>query len=106
MMIAALGARGAYAPSAQAISRFVRIVLVSAGLGLVLYIAQANRAAIEGLLGPKEVAVAVLILGGGISYFVFLFLTRAVTLAEVRAAMRREKGAPAGGGGLPPSLDG
>lgn len=106
MMIAALGARGAYAPSAQALSRFVRIVLVSAGLGLVLYIAQANRAALEAVLGAKEVAVAVLILGGGIGYFVFLFLTRAVTLKEVRAAMRREKGAPAGGGGLPPSLDG
>jgi len=58
------------------------------------------------VLGNKEIAVAVLIFGGGVSYFIVLFLVRAVTVGEVRAAFRRERGAPAGGGGLPPGLDG
>jgi putative peptidoglycan lipid II flippase len=106
MMIAALARRGAYAPSAQAASRLVRLVLVSAGLGLVLYLAAANRAALEAALGPKEAVIAALVLVGGIGYFVVLFVSRAVTLTEVRAAVRRER-APAGGeGGLPPGADG
>lgn len=104
LMIVTLGRRGAYAPSAKALSRLVRIALVSAGLGLVLFLGAQNRAALEALLGSKEIAIGVLILGGGIGYFVFLFISRAVTLAEVRAAFRREKGAPAGGG-LPPGMD-
>lgn len=105
MMIAALSQRGAYAPSAAALSRLFRIIVVSGLLGAALFLGQQNRAALEALLGPKEVAVAVLIFAGGVSYFVFLFISRAVTVGEVRAALRRERGAPAGGGGLPPSLE-
>lgn len=105
MMIAALGKRGAYAPSAQAMSRLARIVIVSASLGLLLFVGQANRAALEAMLGSKEVAVLALILASGIGYFIFLFLTGAVRVSEVRAAFKREKGAPGGGGGLPPAMD-
>lgn len=105
MMIAALGKRGAYAPSGKAMSRLIRIALVSAGLGLILFLGEQNRAALEAMLGAKEIVVALLILGGGIGYFIFLFVSRAVTLGEVRAAFKREKGAPGGGGGLPPAMD-
>ncbi|HRO03776.1 MAG TPA: polysaccharide biosynthesis C-terminal domain-containing protein, partial [Terricaulis sp.] len=105
MMIATLAKRGAYAPSAAAMSRLVRIAMVSAGLGFVLWFGQQNRAALEAALGAKEIAVGLLILCGGIGYFVFLFISRAVTLGEVRAAFKREKGPLGGGGGLPPGMD-
>lgn len=105
MMIAALSRRGAYAPSMQAASRFVRIFLVSAALGLALFLGATNRAVLEGVFGSKEAAIALLVLGGGIGYFMLLFVSRAVTLGEVRGALRREKGAANGGGALPPSLE-
>jgi putative peptidoglycan lipid II flippase len=105
LMIGALSRRGDYAPSPGATNRLIRITLVSAVLGVALYLCQVNRAELEALFGSKEAAVAVMILGGGISYFVVLFLVGAVTFSEVRAAFRREKGAPGGGGGLPPTLD-
>ena len=105
MMIGALSKRGAYAPSGRAMSRLIRIALVSAGLGLLLFLGEQNRVALERALGAKEIAVAALILGGGVGYFVFLFVSRAVTLGEVRAAFRREKSAPGGAGGLPPGMD-
>ncbi len=105
MMIAALGKRGAYAPSAQAMSRLFRIMLVSAGLGAALFLGQQNRAVLEAALGGKEIVVGALILAGGVLYFVFLFISRAVTLGEVRAAFKREKGPPGGGGGLQAGLE-
>jgi len=106
LMIGSLSRRGDYAPSKQAMSRLIRIALVSALLGVALFLFQSNREAVLDVLGNKEIAVAVLIFGGGVSYFIVLFLVRAVTIGEVRAAFRRERGAPAGGGGLPPGLDG
>ena len=106
LMIGALSRRGDYAPSPKATNRLIRIALVSAVLGVALYFCQANRAALEAVLGSKEAAVALMILGGGTAYFIVLFLVGAVTISEVRAAFRRDKDPPAGGGGLPPGLDG
>lgn len=101
MMVASLTRRGAYAPSAKATWRFTRIVLVSAALGLALWLASANREALEDVLGNKEFAVVALILGGGTAYFIVLFLTGSVTVSEVRGALRRERE-----GGLPPKAAG
>jgi putative peptidoglycan lipid II flippase len=106
LMIASLSRRGDYAPSKQATNRLIRIAFVSLVLGVVLYLCQVNRAELEAVFGSKEAAVAVMILAGGISYFIVLFLVGAVTISEVRAAFRREKGPPGGGGGLPAGLDG
>ncbi len=102
LMIFSLSRRGAYAPSPKATWRLGRIILVSAALGAALWFATANRAVLEAQLGSKEVAILACILGGGVGYFLLLFLTGSVTLAEVRAAFRREKAAPGGEGGLPP----
>lgn len=114
LMVGALSRRGAYAPSAKATWRFTRIVLVSAVLGAAMWFAVMNRGVLEswfawsqgGLVGPKEWAVLATIIVGGVSYFILLFLTGSVTIREVRAAFRREKGPPADGGGLPPGADG
>jgi putative peptidoglycan lipid II flippase len=114
LMVSTLARRGDYAPSTQAMSRFFRILFAAALLGAALWFAAVNRDVIEawfawaesGLLGPKEWAVVSVILIGGTSYFIVLFLIRAVTVSEVRAAFRREKGAPTTGTALPPGLDG
>jgi putative peptidoglycan lipid II flippase len=107
LMVSTLARRGAYAPSAKATWRLTRIALVSTALGVTLWIAAANRALLEAELGNKEIAAAVLILGGGTSYFLLLFLTGSVTFSEVRGALRRERGSANAGaaGGLPPTLD-
>lgn len=106
LMIGALARRGDYAPSPKAMNRLIRIAIVSAALGVALYFCQANRDALIAMLGSKEAAVALMILGGGTAYFIVLFLVGAVTISEVRAAFRREKGAPTEGGALPPGADG
>lgn len=106
LMIRSLVARGAYQPTPSALARLLRIGLASAILFAVLWLGNANRDTLEAALGSKEAAIALLILGGGSLYFIVAFLVRAVTISEVRAAFRRERGAVNGGGGLPPGLDG
>ncbi|MGE3929344.1 MAG: murein biosynthesis integral membrane protein MurJ [Hyphomonadaceae bacterium] len=106
LMVRSLARRGAYQPTPSAIARLLRIMLASAILFAVLWFAQINREALIEALGSKEAAVGLLILGGGTFYFAIAFLVRAVTFSEVRAAFRRERGPAAGGGGLPPGLDG
>jgi putative peptidoglycan lipid II flippase len=106
LMIRSLVARGAYGPTPAAIARLARIVLASAALFVLLWFADANRPELEARFGSKEGAVLFVILGGGAFYFALAFIVRAVTLAEVRGAFRRERGAPAEGGALPPGLDG
>ena len=106
LMIRSLNRSGAYAPTPAAYARLGRILLASAVLFAVMWTANANRAAFDAALGSKEAAVATLILAGGTLYFVVAFLVRAVTIGEVRAAFRRERGPAGGGGGLPPGLEG
>jgi len=106
LMIRSLVARGAYRPTPHAFGRLMRILLASAVLFAVLWLANANRAELEAQFGSKEAAIAFVILAGGTFYFAVAFIVRAVTFSEVRAAFRRERGPSNGGGGLPPGLDG
>jgi putative peptidoglycan lipid II flippase len=106
LMIRSLVARGAYGPTAPAYARLLRIGFASLVLFGLLWLAGENRDALEAQFGGKEGAILAVILVGGTFYFALAFLVRAVTFAEVRSAFRRERGAPNGGGGLPPGLDG
>lgn len=106
LMVRALIKSGAYGPTPAAFARLARILLASAILFVGMWLANANRPALEAIFGSKELAILVVILVGGTSYFAVAFLVRAVTFAEVRAAFKRERGATGGGGGLPPGLDG
>ncbi len=106
LMVRSLVKSDAYRPTPRAAQRLARIFLASAILYAVMWFAAANRAALEAQLGSKEAAILLVILGGGTLYFVMAFVLRAVTIADVRAGFRRERGASGGGGGLPPGLDG
>jgi putative peptidoglycan lipid II flippase len=104
LMIRSLAKRDAYGPTPGAYGRLLRIGLASGVLFALLALANLQRPALEALLGSKEAAVALVIFAGGTVYFACVFLFRAVTIGEVRAAFRRERG-PQGGAGLPPGLE-
>ncbi|NWG54200.1 MAG: murein biosynthesis integral membrane protein MurJ [Hydrogenophilaceae bacterium] len=107
LMIRSLSKRNAYGPTRAAYARLARVGLASGTLFLLLFLAGSQRATLEALLGGKEMAIAAVIGVGGVVYFVCAFLFRAVTISEVRAAFRRERGpAGAGSGGLPGGFDG
>ncbi len=106
LMIRSLVKSGAYGPTPAAFARLARLFLASAILFAGMWFANANRPALEAIFGSKELAILVVILVGGTSYFIVAFLVRAVTFSEVRGAFKGERGPSGGGGGLPPGLDG
>lgn len=94
--------RSLYRPSAQALSRLVRIGLAAAGLAVVVALATSARPMIEGPVaqglsalnlgvGAKEVSLLLVTAVGGLTYLALAFVTRAVTVAEVRGLLRRSR---------------
>lgn len=93
--------RDHYRPGPSATSRLIRVVIASAALGAVLVVAQMFRPQIEGPIaaltehGAKEIALVLTTGVGGLVYLVLLFVTRAVTIGEIRGLIRRERKAGA-----------
>jgi putative peptidoglycan lipid II flippase len=96
----ALWRRGLYRPSAAALSRLARIAAASAGLAVIVGIAASLRSVIEAPVadllaglgashGAKEISLLLVTATGGLTYVALAFLTRAVTVAEVRGLIRR-----------------
>ncbi len=92
----ALWRTGHWKPGPAVIGRVVRIALAAAGLALAVWLAQLARPQIEGAVdallrghGGKEIALLVTSAAGGLAYVVLAFLTRAITVAEVRKLIRR-----------------
>ena len=76
--------------SASAVSRLVRIMIASGLLTGLLYLAGETRSLYEPwLLHRKEIAVILAVGVGAVIYLVLLFALRALTLQEIRAALRR-----------------
>ena len=89
--------RGHYRPGASAISRLGRILIASAALGAVLLFSEIFRPAIEAPIdailshGAKEITLVLTTGVGGLVYLVLLFVTRAVTVGEIKGLLRRER---------------
>ncbi len=89
--------RDHYRPGSSAVSRLIRIGIASAVLGAVLVAAQVYRPMIEAPIaaltehGAKEIALVLTTGVGGLVYLVLLFLTRAVTIGEIKGILRRER---------------
>jgi len=102
LMAATLARRGYYRPSAQAVSKLLRILAASVALGAILALASRFRRPIEAVLdhaalGPlhgKEIAVALTCLLAAGLYPLLLFASGGLTPSEARAALRRRKGSP------------
>lgn len=108
-MVHALRKRGDWTPSPAAWSKLARVAIASAILGALLFAGQTFRAAIEAPLagvrllglGPKEIAVLTLCMAAAAVYPALLLGSGGVTLAEIRAALRRKPGAAAPPADLP-----
>jgi putative peptidoglycan lipid II flippase len=102
-MLLALWRRGDYRPSAQVISKIVRVAAASLVMGAGLAFAAANRAALEAviaglnlpLIGAKEIGVLGLSVAGMALYGLLVLVFGGVTRAELRAAMTRRSATPA-----------
>lgn len=101
-MVWALRRRGDWTPSPRAAGKLVRVFIASAAMGLALFAAQVWRADFEAVfgginligLGPKEITILLVCLAGAALYPPLLLLSGGVTIAEVKAALRRRPGAP------------
>ena len=104
LLAATLWRRDHYRPAATAWRRLARILAASLVMGALLLGAVWARplleAPIDALLGRggKEIALVGVTGAGGLVYLILLFVTRAVTVGEVKGLIRRERGASA----LPP----
>ena len=105
MMLMALSRRGAYHPSPVTLTRLIKMLIASVAMGVFLAIASALRADYEPwLFGLKEVALAVVVCIGGAIYIGLLFGLRAITVAEIKDALKRPPKAPKAGEAAPADL--
>ena len=84
--------RGFYVPDARLRDRLPRMVLASLGMGAVLFLL--NRALapvfVPGGSGTLRLAaLSLLVAAGGIAYFAFGHVFKAMTVGELRAMLRR-----------------
>jgi putative peptidoglycan lipid II flippase len=98
-----LGRRDVWKPSARATGKIVRVIVASAALGGILFVAALFRPQIEGVIdavvpgrhGAKEIAILLVSAVGLALYPALLFASGGITPAEARAAFRRRRGDPA-----------
>ncbi len=99
-MVIRLKAKALWFPSPRAVSKMIRVIAASLGMGLAVFAASHFRPLIEapfsgltlGPLGPKEITVLLVAMTGAAIYAVLLFAFGGVTPAEARIAFRRRKG--------------
>ncbi|MFC5371886.1 murein biosynthesis integral membrane protein MurJ [Brevundimonas faecalis] len=99
---ATLWRRGHYRPSASAMSRLLRIGVASLGLAVVVGAASWARPLLQAPVqtvmealgsghGAKEITLLLVVAAGGLTYVLLAFLTRAITVAEVKGMIRRAR---------------
>ncbi|MES2035715.1 MAG: murein biosynthesis integral membrane protein MurJ [Pseudomonadota bacterium] len=102
-MVWTLRKRGDWTPSPAAWSKLARILVASVLMGAILFAGGHYREVLEAPLqgvrllglGAKEITVLLVCMVGAGLYPPLLFLSGGVTLAEVKAALRRRPGAAA-----------
>ena len=85
---------GVWRPSPRFLSRLSRILAASAVMAGLLVVAGMGYEALSRVLLAKEVAVLAVCGAGALVYAVCIVLFRAVSPAELKAALKREPGAP------------
>lgn len=97
---ATLWKRDHYRPSGRMVNRLIRILIASVALGVFVALCSWGRtyleAPVQSLLnmigserGAKELVMLLVVAMGGMTYVILAFLTRAVTVAEVKRLLRR-----------------
>lgn len=97
LMLATLARRRTWTPAPATLARLGKVLAASAVMAGAILALLAMRPTLEPLVGGKEILMlAVCAVGGGI-YAVLLLALRAVTPAEIRAALRRRPAAASPG---------
>lgn len=97
LMLVTLARRGTWTPAPATLVRLGKVLAASALMAAAIVALLAFRPALEPVLRGKEVMMlAACAVGGGL-YAVLLLALRAVTPAEIRAALRRKPAGPAPG---------
>jgi putative peptidoglycan lipid II flippase len=92
-LVTTLSREGRYRPTAAAVGRLLRIGLATILMAAAIGVAAFHQARIiDAVFGSKELAVAIVSLGGALIYAAAALALRAVRLSEVRGALKREKG--------------
>jgi putative peptidoglycan lipid II flippase len=102
LLARALVQEGAYTMGAAVWKRMARLLMASVLMGVFAGVCAWQYPLLSELLWRKEVAVIVVIIVGVVIYGVAALALRAVTLSEIKSALRREKGVagvPSGGEG-------
>ena len=89
-----LAREGVYKISARAWGRLSRLLLASLVMGIFVVACEWQYPWLSHLFWRKEVAVLVVVLAGFALYAIAALALRAVTVAEIKGAFRRERGAP------------
>jgi putative peptidoglycan lipid II flippase len=106
MLSSTLAREGTYHVSAKAWGRLMRLGVACALMAVFAGVCALNYDRLSHILRHKEFAVLAVAVGAFTIYAIAALLLRAVSIREIRSALRREQGAPGGGGGLPGGLDG
>lgn len=106
LLAGTLAREGVYRMSARAWGRLIRLGLACAMMGAFIAVCAFEYPTLARLLISKEIAV-VLVSGVGFAIFIVCaLLFRAVTIAEIKSSLRREKGGPGVADGLPGGMEG
>lgn len=92
-----LAREGSWHPGGAFGSRMIRLLAACMVMGALLLVASMNYERLSQLLLAKEVAVVVVCGLGGLVYGACVVLFRAVSLAELKASLKREPGAAVSG---------
>jgi putative peptidoglycan lipid II flippase len=86
---------GVWAPTGRFIGRMIRVLAAAGAMAAVLVLAGATYQALTAILLAKEIAVVVVCAVGAVVYGVALLGFRAVSVRELKGALRREPGSTA-----------
>jgi putative peptidoglycan lipid II flippase len=106
LLAGTLAKEGVYRLSARAWGRLGRLGLACATMGAFITACAFEYPLLARILISKEIAAVVVSAAGFSIFIVSALLFRAVTVAEIKSSLRREKGAPGAQGGLPGGMEG
>ena len=92
LLAGSLAREGAYKMGGAVWTRMVRLIIASVFMGVFAGVCAWQYETLSQLLWRKEVAVLAVIVVGVLIYGIAAFALRAVTVAEIKSALRREKG--------------
>ncbi|QLQ12604.1 MAG: murein biosynthesis integral membrane protein MurJ [Brevundimonas sp.] len=97
LLASTLAREGSWSPRGAFANRMARLLAASAVMGAMLFSASLNYDALSRLLLTKEIAVIVVCGLGALVYGASIVLFRAVSVDEIKSALKREPGASVSG---------